>query len=153
MKKAEATAQSLEAVSANGEIVTTELQTTPVEVDFEKIEATLAQIDTMKRGISQTPRYMEFSIGEKTRGVFLGFKILLKKEADGLKQITCVVWADKDKNVWCNGGVSFVSGFITQNPDGSILEMTKGKAFEAELIELKPSGTGKVKVFSIYNLS
>jgi hypothetical protein len=31
--------------------------------------------------------------------------------------------------------------------------MAKGTPFEAERIELKPSGAGKVKVFAIYRLS
>lgn len=143
------------AVTTDGEIKTTELQTTPVEVDFAKIEATLSNLSEMKRGLSLTPRYMEFSkVGEKTRGVFLGFKILTKKEADGtLKNLPTAVWADQDKNVWCNGGVAFVQGFLTQNPDGSTLEMAKGTPFEAELIELKAAGAGKVKVFAIYKLA
>jgi hypothetical protein len=147
--------ENIISVTPFGETKTTELQASPVEIDFTKVENTLSQISEMKRGLSLTPRYMEFSkVGEKTRGVFLGFKILTKKEADGiLKNLPTALWADEEKNVWCNGGVSFISGFVTQNPDGSVFEMAKGTPFEAELIELKPVGAGKVKVFAIYRLS
>jgi hypothetical protein len=66
--------ENIISVTPEGETKTTELQTTTVEIDFAKIDETLAKIGEMKRGLSLTPRYMEFSkVGEKTRGVFLGF--------------------------------------------------------------------------------
>ncbi|MGL5133076.1 MAG: hypothetical protein ACRC78_11145 [Planktothrix sp.] len=142
------------AVNQNGEMKETALTTTPVCLteEFNKaIDAGIARLksDKLQKGISLSPKYMEFEKeGEKSRGIFLGIRVITKnndpdKVAKGEPQkvtIPCATWVDASKDVWMNGGIAFVNAFS---------EMQIGQAFEVELTGKKPSGAGKVKLYSV----
>lgn len=144
----------LESVSLDGEVSQTSLQTSNVILSQDFNNALEQKLDALKNktktvGLSLTPKYMEFDkIGEPVEGIFLGFKVIHKKnDPDKVKngepemvKLTCAVWADENKSVWLNGGVSFVSSFET---------IQIGQAFQVTLIEKKAVGSGKVKIYEV----
>ena len=99
----------------------------------------------MRVGISLTPKYMEFLvIGEVVQGIFLGFKPITKNNdiakiqagEPQMLEINCAVWVDEDKNVWMNGGVSFIQSFSN---------ISVGQAFEVAYCRKKE----KTKIYDI----
>lgn len=147
--------KTVETVTISGEITeNTNLQTTNVILSQDFNNALDAKIEGLKSGkktigLSLTPKYMEFDkVGEPVEGIFLGFKIIHKKnDAEKIKQgepemasLTCAIWADENKNVWLNGGIAFISSFEN---------IQIGQAFQATLVEKKAAGAGKVKIYEI----
>jgi hypothetical protein len=145
----ETTTTPVTTLTASGEVrENANLTTTNVVLseDFNNaLDAKLAQLKAgkMQKGMSLAPQYFEFeSKGDSTQGIFLGFKTITKLDDKGAtKNILCVAWADIEKRVFINGGTAFTGAFET---------LSIGQAFEATLIELKPTKSGgKVKIYEI----
>jgi hypothetical protein len=111
----------LVAVDETGAVKPTELTTLPTTLAETEISAyltTASQLDILKPAISLTPSYREFHTeGEKLRGVFLGLKIVQKKDNLGDKvPLECVQWLDPSGEVLSECG-SHTGGGISTGSD------------------------------------
>jgi hypothetical protein len=134
----------LVAVDETGVVKPTELTTLPTTLAETEISAyltTASQLHTLKPAISLTPSYREFHAeGEKLRGVFLGLKIVQKKDDLGHKvPLECVQWLDPSGEVYLNAGVTLVGAFQqAQILPGTAIEIEyQGKRDRAKVFAVR----------------
>ena len=132
-------------VNNNGEIKETELETTPMvfNADFMDLMSKKSEqlkSKNFKTGLSLSPVYKEFEKGESIKVVFLGFKLLQKKDNGGIKELPAVIWMDEKQATWVNAGASLVSAFESV-PEGTAVMIT----FTGE----KPVQTGNLKQYEV----
>jgi hypothetical protein len=134
----------LVAVDETGVQKPTELTTLPATLAETEISAyltTASQLDTLKPAISLTPSYREFHTeGEKLRGVFLGLKIVQKKDDLGDKvPLECLQWLDPSGEVYLNAGVTLVGAFQqAQILPGTAIEIEyQGKRERAKVFAVR----------------
>lgn len=79
--------------------------------------------------------------GEKMKGVFLGFVVLTKNEADGKKQIPTATWLSKDEQgIYTNymhSGVSAISNFRNLVPQQNFVitfDKKEGKTLKFSVV-------------------
>ncbi len=121
-------------------VATTEENGTVLAASIEadaQLEAALAKADKLddaKVGYYTNVEYFEFkNVGEKVRGVFLGFMELEKNTPAGKITLDGVKWLGKDRQVRVNAGASLFAEFVKEN----ILPNT--------MVEIEYKGTEKTK--------
>lgn len=134
----------VETVTDTGEVKETALVAAPIVFDSEKfsrIEQSLQQLASMKSGISMNAKYREFTReGESVRGVFIGFRTIIKSENSEPKAIRAAAWIDESKTVFINAGVTLCKQF-DEIPEGTPVEITYAQSLKVEM--------GKCKVYDV----
>jgi len=124
------------------------LQTNTTAEDFAKLLERADNLEDAPIAISLNMSGYEFkTIGEKVRGVFLGFTAITVKDASvegGLKEIEAIKWLGSDRQVKFNAGKNLVAQFVDQN-------VAPNTAVQIELVDevAAKAGTGKVKVYKV----
>ena len=120
----------LESILPDGEVVHhDDLLVQPEQfplADFMHLMRASQELQTKAAVVSVVPRYFEFNrIGDRTRGVFVDFTSITKKQDDGsLKDIPCVRWMTNGE-MFINGGIALVTTFERINcPRGTPVEIS-----------------------------
>lgn len=95
--------------ASTGEVLTTDLETPAVRVDFSSFD--FDALDAASEGVSVVPTYWKpTKSGDKSRGYFQGFGQITKNTPDGSKQLPVAMWLTRE-GVLMNGGAAFVDMF------------------------------------------
>ena len=125
-----------------GELVETDLTTTEIKVeqefDFDALEE--AEVGASYKPVYWSPE----AAGEVSRGYFMGFTTIQKREPEGIQQIKVAAWANK-QGVFINGGKSFVEMFTNIKQGAPIMLTYKGTE--------KTKAGFKVKVYDLNMLN
>jgi hypothetical protein len=126
----------LDAVTSDGGVKETELESAPLAVSkarFLAVEAVLGSLDEMQTGISLNAKYREFdAIGEVVRGVFLGIKTIYKGRGAEQQAIRSASWIDAQKNTWLNASKILVTQ-LEEVPVGTPIEIIFTQKIKMEL--------------------
>lgn len=100
------------------------------------------ELDKRQKLITIAHNYFEFdSIGDSVRGVFMGFHMIYKNQADGTKEpVLCVVWM--------TNGETFMNGSVALRSDVQRANIEVGTELEIKFKGKKE----KVNLFDVYFL-
>jgi len=138
-------------ITTDGEVTGLEIKgdafVTPVtKEEIEERQRKLQSLDDIdvNTGTSIVSSYWEARQGDEIRGIFMGWKILEKKdpnEAEGVKKIPAVVIETKEGQRII-GAMQVVDSFYGKVPDGAAVwvKCTKAKTGEMKEFEIKVIG-------------
>ncbi len=125
-----------------GEVIETDLTTPEIKVeqdfDFDALEE--AEVGASYKPVYWSPE----SAGETSRGYFIGFTTIQKREPEGLQEIKVAAWANK-QGIFINGGKSFVGEFDNVTQGSAIIITYKGTE--------KTNAGHKVKKYDVNKLN